>query len=70
MTLAATIAGFAFRPITAASFPELSVTIAHVREVLGNGVYESLAQAGSNMTATAMANYAFHRIDQARTELE
>jgi len=62
---AATIAGFAFRPVTAASFPELSVTIEHLREVLGSGVYESHAQAGANMTTSAMANYAYGHIDQA-----
>jgi predicted ATPase/class 3 adenylate cyclase len=67
---AATIAGFAFRPVTMSSFPELSTTIAHLHEVLGDDVYESVAQAGANMTTTAMANYAFHQIDQARTELE
>jgi predicted ATPase/class 3 adenylate cyclase len=67
---AATIAGFAFRPITAASFPELSTVIAHLRDVLGNQDYESLAQAGANMTTAAMANYAFDQIDQARTELK
>ena len=66
---AATVAGFTFRPVTASSFPELSSAIEHLRDVLGNDVYESLAQAGANMTTTAMANYAFHQIDQARTEL-
>ena len=67
---AATIAGFAFRPITAASFPQLSATIAHLREVLGSQAYESLAQTGALMTTPAMATYAFRQIDQARTELE
>jgi hypothetical protein len=67
---AATIAGFAFKPITAASFPELSTTIAHLRDVLGSQAYESLAQAGASMTTAAMATYAFRQIDEARTELE
>jgi len=67
---AATIAGFAFRPVTTASFPELTATHTHLREVLGNDVYESLAHAGAEMTTTAMANYAFNQIDQARAELE
>jgi predicted ATPase len=66
---AATIAGFAFRPITALSFPEFSTTIAHLRDALGNRVYESLAHAGANMTTAAMATYAYDQIDQARTEL-
>jgi predicted ATPase/class 3 adenylate cyclase len=67
---AATIAGFAFRPITGASFPELSATTAHLRDVVGNDVYESLAHAGATMTTAAMANYAYRQIDQTRTQLE
>jgi predicted ATPase/class 3 adenylate cyclase len=67
---AATIAGFAFSPVTAASFPELNTAIVHLREALGDGAYESLAHAGANMTTTAMANYAFHQIDCTRAELE
>jgi hypothetical protein len=67
---AATIAGFAFGPVTAASFPELSATIAHLRNVLGDDVYESLAKTGANMTTAAMANYTYRQINQARTELE
>src|SRR5262249_12903897 len=67
---AATIAGFAFSPVTAASFPDLNAAIAQLREALGDSEYESLAQRGANMTTTAMANYAFHQIDQTRAELE
>jgi hypothetical protein len=51
------------------SFPEFSTTIAHLRDALGNRVYESLAHAGANMTTAAMATYAYDQIDQARTEL-
>ena len=43
---AATIAGFTFSPVTAASFPELNSAIARLRDVLGNDAYESLAQPG------------------------
>ena len=67
---AATIAGFAFRPITASSFPELSTTIKQLRDVLGNDVYDSLAQAGATMTTAAMATYAYRQIELARTEFE
>jgi predicted ATPase/class 3 adenylate cyclase len=67
---AATIAGFAFGPITAASYPELSITMAHLREVLGDQTYETLAHRGALMTTAAMANYAYDQIDQARAELE
>ena len=66
---AATIAGFAFRPVTVASFPELSTTIAHLREVLGEQAFESLARKGATMTTTEMATYAYDQIDQARAEL-
>ncbi len=66
----ATIAGFAFSPLMAASFPDLSTAIAHLRDVLGDPAYESLAKKGASMTARAMATYAYDQIDQARTELE
>jgi hypothetical protein len=39
----ATIAGFAFSPITAAISPEINTAIAHLREVLGDQTYDSLA---------------------------
>ena len=67
---AATIAGFAFSPFTASTVPELSTAIAHLREVLGDKTYESLARKGETMTTAAMATYAYDQIDQARTELE
>jgi predicted ATPase len=67
---AATIAGFAISPLTAAAYPEINTAIAHLREVLGDPVYESLARAGEKMTTAAMATYAYDQIDQARTELE
>jgi hypothetical protein len=67
---AATIAGFAVSPFTAASFPELGSAIAHLRDVLGDHAYESLARKGETMTTAAMATYAYDQIDQARTELE
>ena len=66
---AATIAGFAFSPLTAAAFPEIDTAIMHLREVLGEQTYRSLARAGQTMTVTAMATYAYDQIDQARTEL-
>ncbi len=50
--------------------PEINTAIAHLREVVADPVYESLARAGEKMTTAAMAAYAFDQIDQARTELE
>ncbi len=67
---AATIAGFAFSPLTAAAFPNINITIKHLRHVLGDQTYESLARKGETMTTAAMATYAYDQIDQARTELE
>jgi hypothetical protein len=66
---AATIAGFAFSPLTA-TLPEFSAAIAHLREVLGDPAYESLARKGAAMTTAAIGTYAYDQIDQARTELE
>jgi predicted ATPase len=67
---AATIAGFAFSPLTSAAVPELSTAIAQLRDVLGDQTYESLARKGETMTTAAMATYAYDQIDQARTGLE
>jgi hypothetical protein len=65
---AATIAGFAFSPLTATANPEFTTAITDLRDVLGNQTYESLAQ-GETMTTAEMATYAYDQIDQARTEL-
>ena len=43
--------------------------IAHLRDVLGDQTYESLARKGEAMTTAAMVTYAYDQIDQARTEL-
>jgi hypothetical protein len=67
---AATIAGFALSPIAAVGFPEITTVIIHLRDVLGEATYESLARMGETMTTAAMATYAYDQIDQARTELE
>ena len=66
---AATIAGFAFSPLTAAVLPEFNTAIAHLRDILGDQTYESLARKGETMTTAAMATYAYDQIDQARAEL-
>ena len=66
---AATIAGFAFSPLTATAFPEISTAITHLREVLGERAYESRAAAGVTMTVAAMASYAYEQIDLARAAL-
>ena len=67
---AATIAGFALHPIASRAFPQLTTAIAHLRDVLGEATYESLARKGETMTTAAMVTYAYDQIDQARAELE
>jgi hypothetical protein len=67
---AATIAGFAFGTLTRSWVPEFTTAITHLRDVLGDQTYESLARKGETMTTAAMAAYAYDQIDQARTELE
>ncbi len=67
---AATIAGFALSPFAAAAVPEITTAITHLRDVLGEATYESLARKGETMTTAAMVTYAYDQIDQARTELE
>ncbi|MGA8249503.1 MAG: adenylate/guanylate cyclase domain-containing protein, partial [Mycobacterium sp.] len=67
---AATIAGFACSAIAAVGVPEITTAITHLRDVLGEATYESLARMGEVMTTSAMVTYAYDQIDQARTELE
>jgi hypothetical protein len=65
---AATIAGFALT-FYAAGVPGITTAITHLRDVLGQATYESLARKGETMTTAAMVAYAYDQIDQARTEL-
>jgi hypothetical protein len=65
---AAAVVGFAFSPLTAA-LPKFNTIIAHLRDVLGDQTYESLARKGETMTTAEMVAYAFDQIDQARAEL-
>jgi predicted ATPase len=69
---AATIAGFAVTsPLTALSvMAEFGTAIAHLRNVLGEATYESLARKGEAMTTTEIVTYAYAQIDQTRTELD
>ncbi len=67
---AATMTGFAPISLTAATLPELETAISHLRDVLGDQTYESLARKGETMTTAEMATYAYDQIDQARAELD
>ena len=70
LDVAATIAGLAHSPITTAAQPEIGTATAHLRDVVGDQTYESLARKGETMTTAAMVTYAYDQIDQARTGLE
>ena len=48
---------------------ELNTAIAHLRHVLGDQAYESLARKGETMSTAEIATYAYDQIDQARAEL-
>ncbi len=63
---AATISGFAASPMARAGYPQLEAAVAHLREVLGDKVYESFARAGETMTIAAVATYALNHIDRTR----
>jgi hypothetical protein len=49
---------------------EFGTAIAHLRDVLCEVTYESLARKGEKMTTAEMVTYAYDQIDQARAELE
>jgi tetratricopeptide (TPR) repeat protein len=68
---AATIAGFVVSsPLTVLSvMAKFGTASAHLRNVLGEATYESLARKGEAMTTAEMVAYAYDQIDQARAEL-
>jgi hypothetical protein len=55
---------------SASAVPEITTAITHLRDVLGDQTYESLARKGETMTTAAMVTYAYDQIDQARIELD
>jgi len=48
----------------AASFPNLNTTITHLRDVLGDQTYESLARKGDTMTTAEIVTYGDDQIDR------
>jgi hypothetical protein len=68
---AATIAGFVVSSPLAALpvMAEFGTAIAHLRNVLGEATYESLARKGETMTTAEIVTYAYDQIDQARAAL-
>jgi hypothetical protein len=67
---AATIAGYAVRPLTTGWIPKLSAAITQLRDALGEATYEALACKGETMTTAEVVAYTYDQINQARTELE
>ena len=55
---AATVAGFALSPFSASAVPEITTPITHLRDVLGDQTYESLARKGETMTPSAIVTHA------------
>jgi hypothetical protein len=51
---AASISGVAATPYARTAVPEITTAIAHLREVLGDQAYESLAGKGETMTTAEM----------------
>jgi predicted ATPase len=66
---AATISTFTAPGITQATYPEIAVAVAHIREVLGEDTYQSLARIGAEMTTAAKAVYALAQIERVRDDL-
>ena len=48
----------------------MNTAIAHLRDVLGDKTYESLARTGETMTTADMVAYAYDQIDQALAALK
>jgi predicted ATPase len=68
---ASVVAGFAsVSPTSAPSVAEFQTVIAHLRDVLGEQTYVTLAQEGAEMTMVGAAAYAYDEIDRVRSELE
>jgi predicted ATPase/class 3 adenylate cyclase len=67
--VAATLSGFATTSFATSYFPETEIAITHLREVLGEETYASLAGRGAAMTNAEMAKYALEQIDLVRAHL-
>lgn len=66
---AATLCASEANAFARTTYPELKVTIAHLRQVLGDDRYESLRAAGEYMSGAHLATYAFEQLDTARAQL-
>lgn len=66
---AAIVSGFAARGLAVSAFQEVDGAIAHLREILDEDRFETLAAEGLAMTYAEMATYALEQIDQARARV-
>jgi len=66
---AATISGFSDSPVSGVYNPLIGSAHTHLRQVLGDERFETLAHSGAKMTNSAMAGYALEQIDCARAQL-
>jgi predicted ATPase len=66
---AAIIAGCGSTSMAVLTYPELITTTDHLRTVLGDEDYESLARKGKTMSTAEIATYVYDEIDQARAAL-
>ncbi|MFI5506503.1 ATP-binding protein [Mycobacterium sp. NPDC051804] len=66
---AATIMGFADDYYLRMTYPRFETTVAHLREALGDHVYELFAHEGESMSNAEMAAYALDQIEQTRAQL-
>ena len=67
---AAIISAGASTPFTSAAYPEIHDAVGHLREVLGDKLFETLSCRGESLSIAAMAEYAFEQIDLARAHLK
>ena len=66
---AAMLSGFAEISFATSYFQDTEITIAHLREALGDETYTAFADRGKSMTSAAFAKYALEQIDRERAEL-
>ena len=66
---AATFAGFAASFPVPSALAQFAPELMHLRDLLGEATYESLARKGAAMTIAEMMTYVHDQIEQARTEL-
>ncbi|WP_353651822.1 adenylate/guanylate cyclase domain-containing protein [Mycobacterium sp. E136] len=71
LAAAAVVSSFAaLNPMATVANPQISTTVARIREHLDLQTYEALVTKGETMTPSAMVTYAYDQIDRARAELE